>query len=103
MEKVAYKVISEQPFGKAETLALFKSPDRDLFIRYLAEKKIGMVMARGQAPSDEAEKRLGAIEAIDTVMRELATLDARLKSALQSEAAKRKDKAEAIDQAGRSE
>jgi hypothetical protein len=106
MEKVTYKVICERPFGKAETLALFKSKDRELFISYLAEKKVGMVMARGQSASSEAEYRLGAIEAVDSIMRELSSLDSRLKSALQSEHDKRKAKAEAadaVDHDGRSE
>jgi hypothetical protein len=103
MEKVQYKVICDQPFGKAETLALFKSPDRELFIRYLSEKRVGMVMARGQAPSAEAEYRLGAIEAVDSVMRELATLDKRVESAIKREAEERKRKAESVDAPMRSE
>lgn len=103
MEQVKYQVICDQPFGKAETLALFKSQDRELFVRYLAEKKVGMVMARGQAPSAEAEYRLGAIEAIDSVMRELATLDKRIKSALQSESDRKKSQEEAVDRRERSE
>lgn len=74
-----WEVVSDDKLTYEEWLKLFKCKERQLFIRYLAEKKLAMVVERGQAPSAEAEYRAGGIEAVQTIMRDMGNLDTLVK------------------------
>jgi hypothetical protein len=53
-----YQIVTEFPVTNEEYIALFKAKDiRDIFIRYLSEKKLNAILERGQAKSEESEYR----------------------------------------------
>ena len=98
---VEYRVVSDDPLSKEDWIRLFQSKDRAIFEKYLSEKKLALILARGQAPSEEGEMRLGAIRLCDEILRDLRDLDMKLKASVRRQ--KEKQDEEAVDPSRRAE
>lgn len=94
-KKLIYKVISDKPVTNEEYVLLFKESEiREIFVRYLSDKKIASVMERGQAPTEEAEFRRWGIAMIDSIIADMHQLEEWIKNKINTRIRKNKQKAE---------
>lgn len=90
-----YEIVTEFPVTNDEYIKLFKAKDiRDIFIRYLSEKKLNAILERWQAKTEESEYRRWAIDMIDKVILDMFKIEEWIKNKIRTRIKKNKEKAE---------
>lgn len=84
---VQYRVVTTDPLTKADLLKLFKSKELEAFRKYLIDKRLAAIVARGQAPVSESDWRRGGIMMLDEVLRDFDSLNAQVTASIAAKVA----------------